>query len=201
MASKDGWGKQSDDPITTPDGKQLLTLRDAIQYLAKIVPKPSRTMRRCWTLRITWRDLPSRANPMFFARAATLQAIHRNEERVFNPDRKDHHWGKRKLKRDQWCAHRCDESAAQERKAAISTVVRPQWSQTGGVSNDLWKQSLRHHGYAYQGRGNKTDHFKWPINVEPWNSERNRSEIFTNHRVTNVATTYKNSHNVGSRPA
>ena len=38
---------------------------------------------------------------MFFARAATLRAIHRNEVRVFNPDRKDHHWGKRKLKRDQ----------------------------------------------------------------------------------------------------
>jgi hypothetical protein len=39
--------------------------------------------------------------PMFFARAATLQAIHRHRERVINPDRKDHHWGKRKLKRDQ----------------------------------------------------------------------------------------------------
>jgi hypothetical protein len=32
---------------------------------------------------------------------ATLQAIHRNETRVFNPDRKDPHWGKRKLKRDE----------------------------------------------------------------------------------------------------
>ena len=29
---------------------------------------------------------------MFFVRAATLQAIHRHRERVFNPDRKDHHW-------------------------------------------------------------------------------------------------------------
>jgi hypothetical protein len=38
---------------------------------------------------------------MFFAQAATLQAIYRNRDRVFNPDRKDHHWGKRKLKRDQ----------------------------------------------------------------------------------------------------
>jgi hypothetical protein len=38
---------------------------------------------------------------MIFARMATLQAIHRNDERVFNPDRIDHHWGKRKLKRDQ----------------------------------------------------------------------------------------------------
>jgi hypothetical protein len=38
---------------------------------------------------------------MYFARAATLQAIRRNDVQVFNPDRKDPHWGKRKLKRDQ----------------------------------------------------------------------------------------------------
>ena len=38
--------------------------------------------------------------PTARARAATLQAIYRNKERVFNPNRKDHHWGKRKLKRD-----------------------------------------------------------------------------------------------------
>jgi hypothetical protein len=28
-------------------------------------------------------------------------ALNRNVPRVFNPERKDHHWGKRKLKRDQ----------------------------------------------------------------------------------------------------
>jgi len=33
------------------------------------------------------------------ARIATLQAINRHKKRVFT-DRKDHHWGKRKLKRD-----------------------------------------------------------------------------------------------------
>ena len=38
---------------------------------------------------------------LFLARIATLRAIHRNELRVFNPDRKDHHLGRRKLKRDQ----------------------------------------------------------------------------------------------------
>jgi hypothetical protein len=38
---------------------------------------------------------------LLFARVATLQALHRHTERLFNPDRKDHHWGKRKLKRDQ----------------------------------------------------------------------------------------------------
>jgi hypothetical protein len=34
-------------------------------------------------------------------RIAALRAIHRNDARVFNPDRKDPHWGKRKLKRDE----------------------------------------------------------------------------------------------------
>jgi hypothetical protein len=30
-----------------------------------------------------------------------MQALHRHVVREFNPDRKDHHWGKRKLKRDE----------------------------------------------------------------------------------------------------
>jgi hypothetical protein len=38
--------------------------------------------------------------PVEFARIATLQAINRHVERVFDPSRKDTHWGKRKLKRD-----------------------------------------------------------------------------------------------------
>jgi hypothetical protein len=37
---------------------------------------------------------------MTFARMAALQAIHRYHKQVFNPDRKDTHWGNRKLKRD-----------------------------------------------------------------------------------------------------
>ena len=30
-----------------------------------------------------------------------MKALNRHVERVFNPDRKDTHWGKRKLKGDQ----------------------------------------------------------------------------------------------------
>ncbi|MEH2519193.1 hypothetical protein V1279_004766 [Bradyrhizobium sp. AZCC 1610] len=30
-----------------------------------------------------------------------MKALNRHVERVFNPERKDTHWGKRKLKRDQ----------------------------------------------------------------------------------------------------
>jgi hypothetical protein len=39
--------------------------------------------------------------PLMHARVGMLRALNRHVERVFNPDRKDNHWGKRKLKRDQ----------------------------------------------------------------------------------------------------
>jgi hypothetical protein len=39
--------------------------------------------------------------PTIMARIAVMKALNRNVPRVFNPERKDHHWGKRKLKRDQ----------------------------------------------------------------------------------------------------
>ena len=38
--------------------------------------------------------------PPMFARIGIMRALNRHVERVFNPSRKDHHWGKRKLKRD-----------------------------------------------------------------------------------------------------
>jgi hypothetical protein len=36
-----------------------------------------------------------------FAWIGIMRALNRNVERVFNPSRKDHHWVRRKLKRDQ----------------------------------------------------------------------------------------------------
>jgi hypothetical protein len=39
--------------------------------------------------------------PTMFARIGMMKALNRHVERVFNPERKDHHWAKRKLKRDQ----------------------------------------------------------------------------------------------------
>jgi hypothetical protein len=35
------------------------------------------------------------------ARIGVMRALNRHVERVFNPDRKDTHWGKRKLARNQ----------------------------------------------------------------------------------------------------
>ena len=100
--SERGWQREFDDPIPLPDGGQLRTLREAVAYLAKAIPKAGRDMPKVLTAAEMLTDAAERESAwMFFARAATLQAIHRNEVRVFNSDRKDHHWGKRKLKRDQ----------------------------------------------------------------------------------------------------
>jgi hypothetical protein len=38
--------------------------------------------------------------PTMFARIGVMLALNRQVERVFNPARKDHHWGRRKLRRD-----------------------------------------------------------------------------------------------------
>jgi len=38
--------------------------------------------------------------PTMFARIGIMRALNRRLERVFNPDRKEHHWGRRKLARD-----------------------------------------------------------------------------------------------------
>jgi hypothetical protein len=83
------------------DGTTLTTLRKAIQYLARTVPKAERDHEKVLSAADHLTRSAEEGYPVFFARAATLQAIHRNKERVFNPARKDHHWGKRKLKRDQ----------------------------------------------------------------------------------------------------
>jgi len=45
MASK-GWSRRFDDPIPLPDGGKLATLREAIAYFAKTVPKADRG----WTI-------------------------------------------------------------------------------------------------------------------------------------------------------
>jgi hypothetical protein len=37
--------------------------------------------------------------PAMFARIGIMRALNRHVERVFNPERKDHHWGKRRLAR------------------------------------------------------------------------------------------------------
>jgi hypothetical protein len=95
-----GWRRKFDDPIETPDGARLRTLKEAVAYLAKTVPKKERDMKAVTTAAEMLTLAAERGMPMMMARIGVLQAIHRHDVRQFNPDAKDHHWGKRKLKRD-----------------------------------------------------------------------------------------------------
>jgi hypothetical protein len=38
--------------------------------------------------------------PTMLTRIGIMRALNRHVERVFNPDRQEHHWGRRKLARD-----------------------------------------------------------------------------------------------------
>jgi hypothetical protein len=94
------WSIRFAEPIVLEDGSKLATLRDAIRYLAQIIPKPEGDMLEVLTASDLLTQAAEHDGPVEFARIATLQAINRHVERVFDPSRKDTHWGKRKLKRD-----------------------------------------------------------------------------------------------------
>jgi hypothetical protein len=94
-----GWQRKFEDPIPLPDGRKLVTLRDAADYITSLPKKESDLPE--WQAAIAVLMLVSRSGPTMLARIGVMKALNRRVERVFNPDRKDSHWGKRKLKRDQ----------------------------------------------------------------------------------------------------
>jgi hypothetical protein len=93
------WSAPFEDPIVLPDGRKLLTLKDAADYITAM-PKEESDLAK-WQVAIEALMLVSRSGPTMFARIAFMQALNRNVVLAFNPDRKKTHWGKRKLKRDQ----------------------------------------------------------------------------------------------------
>ena len=98
MADK-GWQRKFENHIPLPGGRKLVTLRDAADYITCLPKKESDLPE--WQTAIEVLMLCSRGGDPMLARIGVMKALNRHVERVFNPDRKDHHWGKRKLKRDQ----------------------------------------------------------------------------------------------------
>jgi hypothetical protein len=94
------WSRRFDEPIELPDGTKLTTQQQAVAYLAKAVPKAEQKHGKVLVAADHLTRSAEQNYPTIFARIATLRAIHRNDEPVLT-DRKDHHWGKQKLKRDQ----------------------------------------------------------------------------------------------------
>jgi hypothetical protein len=82
-----------------PDGRKLVTLLDAATYATKLPKREADSAE--WQAAIE--DLmliATLGGPTMFARIGVMRALNRNVERVFDPSRKDHHWGRRKLARD-----------------------------------------------------------------------------------------------------
>jgi hypothetical protein len=72
---------------------------DAGYYIIK-VPKTEHEAPE-WQAAMEGLDLGADTRrPTMFARIGIMRALNRHQVREFNPDRKPHHWGKRKLKRD-----------------------------------------------------------------------------------------------------
>jgi hypothetical protein len=84
------WSTEFDDPIILPDGRRLHTLKDAADYITKVAETRIRPGA------VASRDRG--ADALQSRRSCDVGA-----DRVFEgaPDAKKHHWGKRKLKRDQ----------------------------------------------------------------------------------------------------
>jgi hypothetical protein len=76
-----------------------VNLRDAAAYIMTLPKKEADTAE--WQAAIEGLMLVAELDgPTMFARIGIMRALNRHVERVFNPDRKDHHWERRKLARD-----------------------------------------------------------------------------------------------------
>ena len=95
-----GWKRPFDDQIPLSRRRQLLTLEDAGNYITKL-PKAVHEAQEWQASMEPLILVAALGGPTTFARIGVMRALNRHVERVFDPTRKEHHWGRRKLKRDQ----------------------------------------------------------------------------------------------------
>ena len=94
------WDLRFTEPIAVPKGKALATLREAGTYISRL-PKAEHEAVEWQTAAQCLMQAAEKSGPIEFARMGMLQALNRHVERVFDTSRKEHHWGRRKLVRDQ----------------------------------------------------------------------------------------------------
>lgn len=89
------WSDEFEDPVPG-----CPTLQDAANHIQKL-PKAQQKLLH-WQTAIEMLIKAAEGSPgwMMFARMAMLRAMSHGRERVYS-DRKETHWGKRKLKRDE----------------------------------------------------------------------------------------------------
>jgi len=77
----------------------LVVLRDAANYITALPAKEAALPE--WQAAIEALILVVQlGGPTMFARIGVMRALNRHHVREFDPSRKEHHWGRRKLKRD-----------------------------------------------------------------------------------------------------
>jgi hypothetical protein len=87
-----GWKRQFDEPIPLPRGRQLVTLEDAGRHITRLSKVEHETQE--WQAAMEALILVATSGgPTMCARIGIMRVLNRHVERVFDPSRKDHHWG------------------------------------------------------------------------------------------------------------
>ncbi len=95
-----GWKRGFDEPIPLPRSRHLVTLEDAGNYITRL-PKAEHEAKEWQAAMGALILVATSGGPTMFARIGVVRALNRGHVREFNPSRKDPHWGRRKLKRDE----------------------------------------------------------------------------------------------------
>jgi hypothetical protein len=88
----DPWDKRFRQPIETPDGALLVSLRDAGTYITRL-PKAEHEAQEWQTAMHVLIAAADHGGPVSFARLGVAQALGRGEEKVYDSSRKQH-WRK-----------------------------------------------------------------------------------------------------------
>jgi hypothetical protein len=99
LVANRGWKRKFDEPIPLPKGGQILTLKDAGTYITKM-PKAEQELPEWQAAVEALLLVATSGGPTMFAHIGVMRALNRGHVREFDSTRKEHHWGKRKLKRD-----------------------------------------------------------------------------------------------------
>jgi hypothetical protein len=81
------WDQTFFDPIVLPNGKKLITLRDAAEYVTEL-PKAEHDTPEWQAAMEALLLVAENSKPPMFARIVAMKALNRSVERVFDPSRK-----------------------------------------------------------------------------------------------------------------
>jgi hypothetical protein len=97
--SKTGWYVHFREPILTPKGALLITLRDAGDYITRL-PKAEHDTKAWQTAMHCLLQAADSGGPTDFARLGMMQALYPKGEPVYSPRSKEPKWRRAKLARD-----------------------------------------------------------------------------------------------------